>query len=63
MVEQGPISEVANRRTAADDERRRYYPITVPHLPSPAPRCGGFRSSFASLAEAGVLCLFAVNHN
>ena len=28
MVEQGLISEVAKRRTAADDERRRYYRIT-----------------------------------
>lgn len=28
MVEQGLISEVARRRTAADDERRRYYRIT-----------------------------------
>ena len=28
MVEQGLIGEVAKRRTAADDERRRYYRIT-----------------------------------
>ena len=28
MVEQGLIAEVAKRRTAADDERRRYYRIT-----------------------------------
>ena len=28
MVEQGLISEVAKRRTADDDERRRYYRIT-----------------------------------
>jgi DNA-binding PadR family transcriptional regulator len=28
MVEQGLISEVAKRRTVADDERRRYYRIT-----------------------------------
>ena len=28
MVEQGLITEVAKRRTAADDERRRYYRIT-----------------------------------
>lgn len=28
MVEQGFITEVAKRRTAADDERRRYYRIT-----------------------------------
>ena len=28
MVEQGLITEVARRRTAADDERRRYYRIT-----------------------------------
>jgi DNA-binding PadR family transcriptional regulator len=28
MVEQGLIAEVARRRTAADDERRRYYRIT-----------------------------------
>jgi DNA-binding PadR family transcriptional regulator len=28
MVEQGLIVEVAKRRTAADDERRRYYRIT-----------------------------------
>ena len=28
MVEQGLISEVAKRRTAEDDERRRYYRIT-----------------------------------
>ena len=29
MVEQGLIAEVAKRRTAADDERRRYYRITA----------------------------------
>jgi DNA-binding PadR family transcriptional regulator len=29
MVEQGLITEVAKRRTAADDERRRYYRITA----------------------------------
>src|SRR5687767_14959620 len=29
MVEQGLITEVAKRRTAADDERRRYYRITT----------------------------------
>ena len=29
MVEQGLIVEVAKRRTAADDERRRYYRITT----------------------------------
>ena len=29
MVEQGLISEVAKRRTAEDDERRRYYRITT----------------------------------
>jgi DNA-binding PadR family transcriptional regulator len=29
MVEQELISEVAKRRTAADDERRRYYRITA----------------------------------
>ena len=29
MVEQGLIVEVAKRRTAADDERRRYYRITA----------------------------------
>ena len=29
MVEQELISEVAKRRTAADDERRRYYRITT----------------------------------
>lgn len=29
MVEQGFIAEVAKRRTAADDERRRYYRITT----------------------------------
>ena len=28
MVEQGLITEVATRRTRADDERRRYYRIT-----------------------------------
>ena len=28
MVEQGPIIETAKRRTAEDDERRRYYRIT-----------------------------------
>jgi DNA-binding PadR family transcriptional regulator len=28
MVEQGLITEVARRRTSADDERRRYYRIT-----------------------------------
>jgi DNA-binding PadR family transcriptional regulator len=28
MVEQGLISEVAKRRTAADDARRRYYRLT-----------------------------------
>ena len=28
MVEQGLITEVARRRTLADDERRRYYRIT-----------------------------------
>jgi len=28
MVEQGLLSEVARRRTLADDERRRYYRIT-----------------------------------
>ena len=28
MVEQGLIAEVSKRRTAADDERRRYYRIT-----------------------------------
>jgi DNA-binding PadR family transcriptional regulator len=28
MVEQGFITEVAKRRTTADDERRRYYRIT-----------------------------------
>jgi len=28
MVEQGLIAEVARRRTAADDERRRYYRLT-----------------------------------
>jgi DNA-binding PadR family transcriptional regulator len=28
MVEQGLIVEVVKRRTAADDERRRYYRIT-----------------------------------
>jgi DNA-binding PadR family transcriptional regulator len=28
MVEQGFITEVTKRRTAADDERRRYYRIT-----------------------------------
>jgi len=29
MVEQGLISEVAKRRTLADDERRRYYRLTA----------------------------------
>ena len=29
MVEQGLIAEIAKRRTAADDERRRYYRITA----------------------------------
>lgn len=29
MVEQGLIAEVVKRRTAADDERRRYYRITA----------------------------------
>jgi DNA-binding PadR family transcriptional regulator len=29
MVEQGLISEIAKRRTASDDERRRYYRITA----------------------------------
>jgi DNA-binding PadR family transcriptional regulator len=29
MVEQGLITEVAKRRTVADDERRRYYRITA----------------------------------
>ena len=29
MVEQGLISEVAKRRSMADDERRRYYRITA----------------------------------
>ena len=29
MVEQGLITEIAKRRTAADDERRRYYRITA----------------------------------
>lgn len=29
MVEQGLLVEVAKRRTAADDERRRYYRITA----------------------------------
>ena len=29
MVEQGLISEVTKRRTADDDERRRYYRITA----------------------------------
>jgi DNA-binding PadR family transcriptional regulator len=29
MVEQGLISEVARRRTAEEDERRRYYRITT----------------------------------
>jgi DNA-binding PadR family transcriptional regulator len=28
MVEQGLIAEVANRRTIADDARRRYYRLT-----------------------------------
>ena len=28
MVEQGMITEVANRRTRAEDERRRYYRLT-----------------------------------
>jgi DNA-binding PadR family transcriptional regulator len=28
MVEQGLITEVANRRTRAEDERRRYYRLT-----------------------------------
>src|SRR5215216_2883455 len=28
MVEQGLITEVAKRRTAADDTRRRYYRLT-----------------------------------
>lgn len=28
MVEQGLIAELTRRRTAADDERRRYYRIT-----------------------------------
>jgi DNA-binding PadR family transcriptional regulator len=28
MVEQGLITEVAKRRTTADDERRRYYRLT-----------------------------------
>lgn len=28
MVEQGMISEVAKRRTRAEDERRRYYRLT-----------------------------------
>ena len=28
MVEQGLITEITKRRTAADDERRRYYRIT-----------------------------------
>jgi DNA-binding PadR family transcriptional regulator len=28
MVEQGLLTEVAKRRTVADDERRRYYRIT-----------------------------------
>ncbi|HEU4994613.1 MAG TPA: PadR family transcriptional regulator [Gemmatimonadaceae bacterium] len=28
MVEQGLITEVAKRRTPADDERRRYYRVT-----------------------------------
>ena len=28
MVEQGLIAEVAKRRTASEDERRRYYRIT-----------------------------------
>src|SRR5215203_863647 len=29
MVEQGLITEIAPRRTRADDERRRYYRITA----------------------------------
>jgi DNA-binding PadR family transcriptional regulator len=29
MVEQGLLAEVTKRRTLADDERRRYYRITV----------------------------------
>lgn len=29
MVEQGLISEIANRRTRAEDERRRYYRLTT----------------------------------
>ena len=29
MVEQGLITEIAKRRTIADDERRRYYRITA----------------------------------
>jgi DNA-binding PadR family transcriptional regulator len=29
MVEQGLIAETAKRRTAADDERRRYYRVTA----------------------------------
>ena len=29
MVEQGLITEVSKRRTAVDDERRRYYRITA----------------------------------
>jgi DNA-binding PadR family transcriptional regulator len=29
MVEQGLITEVARRRTVADDERRRYYRLTA----------------------------------
>src|SRR3954468_4862723 len=29
MVEQGLITEVANRRTRAEDERRRYYRLTA----------------------------------
>lgn len=29
MVEQGLIAEVTRRRTAGDDERRRYYRITA----------------------------------
>jgi DNA-binding PadR family transcriptional regulator len=29
MVEQGLISEIARRRSLADDERRRYYRITA----------------------------------
>ena len=28
MVEQGLIAEIANRRTRAEDERRRYYRLT-----------------------------------